>query len=197
VDREGNEPSLTEKIVRSTRDGSAGPVALGTVPPDRVVVVPEAPSVAPSAASEGAFAIGHAPRSRGARPRMPGFLRHGHPTLSSPVLAVAIVGVIVGVIGGVIAGTLFRDDLPSERRPATEVSGPDPGIVIPELSGLTASQAREVLVTVNLRLEGIVPVRGEPGVVAGTRPATGEVVGPGEAVTLLVGVKPDRLEQEA
>jgi hypothetical protein len=129
---------------------------------------------------------------------MPRFLRRGHPVRSLPVLSMALAGVIVGVI----VGTLSGRDLAPERRPAPE-GRPSPevretagGIVVPEVAGLTAWEARDVLVTVDLRLARIVPVRGEPGVVEGTRPATGEVVGPSEAVTLLVGVEPDRLGPE-
>lgn len=174
------------------REGPAGVVALRTAQPDRIVVLPEAPSVAPSVEREGAFAIGEAPRPRGARARIPGFLRRGHPMLTLSVVAL----LITGVIAGVVARTLFLGDLPSERRPATEVSGTDAGIVVPELSGLIASHARDVLLTANLRLAGIVPVGGEPGLVAGTRPAAGAVVSPGRAVTLMIGVEPERLEQE-
>jgi PASTA domain len=108
------------------------------------------------------------------------------------VLAVALAGMIVGVIAGTLSG---RDSLP-ERRPAPEVRETGGGIVVPEVAGLTAWEARDVLLTVDLRLARIVPVPGEPGVVVGTRPATGKVVGPGEAVTLLVGVEPDRLGPE-
>jgi hypothetical protein len=170
VAREANEASLGEKAVRTTREGP-GVTALRTARSDRIVIPPE-------------------PWVSEARPRIPGFLKRGHPVLSLSMLVV-IAGAIV-----LLEGPLLRGGLLSERRPASEVSGTDPGIVVPELAGLTASQAREVLVTVNLRLGGIVPVQGEPGVVGGTRPATGAVVGRGEAVTLLIGVQPDRLEQE-
>lgn len=190
VAREANEASLGEKVVRTTRDGPPGVVAFRTAQSDRIVIPPESPSIAPSGESEGALAIGEEPWANEARPRISGYLKRGHPMLSLSMLVV-IAGAIV-----LLGGPLLRGNLLSERRPASEVSGTDPGIVVPELAGLTASQARVVLVTVNLRLGGIVPVQGEPGVVGGTRPATGAVVGRGEAVTLLIGVEPDRLEQE-
>jgi hypothetical protein len=200
---EENEPSLTKRTFRRTRKGATGEASLRLAPPDRVVVIPEVPSAPSEGESEGALPIGQAPKTRRARRRIPGFLRRGHRhrKLNLTVLAVAIAaviaGVIAGVVPGVLTGTLFQGDLPSEQSPATEVSGEESGIVVPELAGLTASQAREVLVTVNLRVGGINPVQGEPGVVAGTRPVTGEVVRPGEAVTLLIGVESDRLERES
>jgi hypothetical protein len=198
---EKEEPSLTKKTVRSTRKGATGEASLRLAPPDRVVVIPEVPS-APSGEGEETLPIGQAPETRRARKRIPGFLRRGDRPrkLNLTVLAVAIAaviaGVIAGVVPGILTGTLFQEDLPSEQQPSPDVTGQGAGIVVPEMAGLTASQAREVLVTVNLRVGGIVPVQGEPGVVAGTRPATGEVVRPGEAVTLLIGVEPDRLGEE-
>jgi hypothetical protein len=194
-------PSLTKKTVSSTRKGATGEASLRLAPPDRVVVIPEVPS-APSGEGEETLPIGQAPETRRARKRIPGFLRRGDRPrkLNLTVLAVAIAaviaGVIAGVVPGILTGTLFQEDLPSEQQPSPDVTGQGAGIVVPEMAGLTASQAREVLVTVNLRVGGIVPVQGEPGVVAGTRPATGEVVRPGEAVTLLIGVEPDRLGEE-
>ena len=202
VGPEEKEPSVKKRTFRRTRKGATGEAALRLAPPDRVVVIPEVPS-APSGESEGAPPIGEAPETRRARKRIPRFLRRGHRNrkLNLTVLAVAIAAVIAGVIAGVVPGilngTLFQGDLPSEQSPAPDVTGQGSGIVVPELAGLTASQARQVLATVNLRVGGINPVQGEPGVVAGTRPATGEVLGPGEAVTLLIGVEPDRLERES
>jgi PASTA domain-containing protein len=199
---EEKEPSVTKRTFRRTRKGATGEASLRLAPPDRVVVIPEVPS-APSGESEGTLPTGQAPETRRARKRIPGFLRRGHRNrkLNLTVLAVAIAAVIAGVIAGVVPGilngTLFQGDLPSEQSPAPDVTGQGSGIVVPELAGLTASQARQVLATVNLRVGGINPVQGEPGVVAGTRPATGEVLGPGEAVTLLIGVEPDRLERES
>jgi hypothetical protein len=176
---------------KDVRDGPDGVVAPGTGQPDRLVVLPEAPSVATSAESNAAFAIGVKPRAGGARAPGPSFVRRRHRTLSLSVIAVVVVGVVAFV-----GGRLLREDVPSERRPVPESSGSAPEIVVPELSGLPASRARDVLVTANLRLAGIEPVPGEPGLVAATRPPSGAVVGPGEAVTLLIGVEPDRLEQE-
>jgi hypothetical protein len=199
---EEDEPSLTKRTFRRTRKGATGEAALRLAPPDRVVVIPEVPS-APSDEGEGTLPIGQAPETRRARKRIPGFLRRGHRhrklnlAVLAGVIAAMIAGAIAGVVPGILSGTLFQGDLPSEQSPATEVNGEESGIVVPELAGLTASQAREVLLTVNLRMGGINPVQGEPGVVAGTRPATGEVVRPGEAVTLLIGVESDRLERES
>ncbi|HZB04616.1 MAG TPA: PASTA domain-containing protein [Actinomycetota bacterium] len=200
--QEEDDRSLTKRTFRRTRKGATGEASLRLAPPDRVVVIPEVPS-APSDEGEGALPIGQAPETRRARKRIPGFLRRGnrHRKLNLAVLAgviaAMIAGAIAGVVPGILTGTLFQGDLPSEQSPATEVNGEESGIVVPELAGLTASQAREVLITVNLRMGGSVPVRGEPGVVAGTRPGTGEVVRPGGAVTLLIGVEPDRLERES
>ena len=199
---EEDDRSLTKRTFRRTRKGATGEASLRLAPPDRVVVIPEVPS-APSDEGEGALPIGQAPETRRARKRIPGFLRRGnrHRKLNLAVLAgviaAMIAGAIAGVVPGILSGTLFQGDLPSEQSPATEVNGEESGIVVPELAGLTASQARQVLITVNLRMGGSVPVRGEPGVVAGTRPGTGEVVRPGGAVTLLIGVEPDRLERES
>ena len=69
-------------------------------------------------------------------------------------------------------------------------------VVVPELRGLSAFEARRRLALRNLTLDEILPARGQPGLVIGSEPGVGQLVAAESPVTLFIGVQPDRLRQE-
>ena len=68
-----------------------------------------------------------------------------------------------------------------------------PGMDVPDVRGMSASQARAVLESSGLRFERGIAAEGTPGRVLGTLPSIGRSVSSGTPVTLIVGVEADRL----
>ena len=77
--------------------------------------------------------------------------------------------------------------------PAVEVLEAGEALV-PAVANLSVTDAREMLLGAGFTLAAVEPQVGPPGVVVASRPAQGSITEEGSAVTLLVGVDPERLE---
>jgi serine/threonine-protein kinase len=117
---------------------------------------------------------------------------------------VAFAAVIV--VLAVAATVAFVSTRPSSDRSAEQL-GPSPspsatalpsspalGVAVPDVDGLSAMEAQDLLVTKGLVVADAKPTPGPPGVVVGTDPPTSQVVKPGTPITLLVGATPERLD---
>ena len=148
-------------------------------------------------------------RDRGRVARPTGRTRKGRSaargivTLVAAIVASLTVAVGTAVIGDALfpvagtdqASTSRRPPPPSARAPIVDPNEPDPLLVmVPDVAGVSASEAREILVSADLELAGLVPMAGPPGEVIGTTPLPGSAVVPGEGILVHVGVEPDRLE---
>jgi PASTA domain len=99
----------------------------------------------------------------------------------------------------IVAGTLLVGRIGEEPTPAPPGSSERPRVstvTVPDLQGLTASEAKDRLTEEGLVLNGVVPVIGPPGIVRNNLPAPGESVAPAAGVVLFIGVEPDRFEEE-
>jgi PASTA domain len=109
------------------------------------------------------------------------------------------VALLMGSLGGAVLSDLSHLETTSaEPRGTVRTVGPAPTsqLTVPPVSGLTAAQARQVLVRAGLVLDDLVAARAEPGRVVSSVPAQGHPVAPGTAVTLLVGVEQQRFRLE-
>jgi hypothetical protein len=104
--------------------------------------------------------------------------------------------VVIGGLGGMALTRVGGGEpLAAEQAPRLEQArAPQP--TVPVLAGLTAADARRALVEAGLTLEEIVPAEGEPGRVVGSEPGPDQPVAPGTAVTMFVGVEPQRFREE-
>jgi beta-lactam-binding protein with PASTA domain len=68
------------------------------------------------------------------------------------------------------------------------------GVPIPDVVGLSALQAIQVLQSFGLSVTSAEPTPGSPGVVVATDPAAAAMVVPGTPVTLFVGTTPERVD---
>ena len=68
--------------------------------------------------------------------------------------------------------------------------------VVPDIAGLPIMEARDRLLDAGLGLARVLPTPGPPGVVVRIEPGPGRPLPSGTAVTLYVGVEPDRFVQE-
>jgi eukaryotic-like serine/threonine-protein kinase len=75
----------------------------------------------------------------------------------------------------------------------TSPTNPRPILSVPDVTGLAALDALEMLNDAGLHLARVEPVKGAPGVVKRTEPAAGAKVSPGAGIVLYVGVLPDRV----
>jgi hypothetical protein len=120
-------------------------------------------------------------------------------------IEVLVAGVILAVsllVGGTVAlldgsrdlGRVTDSPVAVSAPPATAptLAPPSSGVRVPELSGLTALEARERLLAAGLRLASVEPVIGPPGEVVRFDPLPGVAVDPGSPVTIYVGVTPQR-----
>lgn len=116
------------------------------------------------------------------------------------MLAAAVAVVAIGVV------TL----MPSSDPPGEERSGPPPsgaaqvspstsasGVIVPDVLGLSAMEARRMLAEAGLVVTDADPAPGVPGEVVGTDPPSSQIVAAGTSITLLVGASPERLEPTA
>jgi hypothetical protein len=111
---------------------------------------------------------------------------------------VVLVAVSFSVLSFLAAEEVQRPSsrpLPEEAAPADETP-PRAGPVVPELSGVSIWEARDRLLQADLTLDRVMPTPGPPGIVVSADPAPGRVVPAGTAVTVYVGVDPERLQQE-
>jgi serine/threonine protein kinase len=124
---------------------------------------------------------------------------------SFPARRFAAVAAAVAVVAAVAIG-LVADRSPSvgpraddrPRFPSEATSAPPPAaheVRVPDVDGLTAMEAQELLMSRGLVVADAEPAPGRPGEVVGTEPATSQLVAPGTAITLLVGASPDRLDE--
>lgn len=72
----------------------------------------------------------------------------------------------------------------------------EPGSVVPKVTGVSVSTARDLLLQADLTLDRVMPTPGPPGIVVSAEPPSGRVLPAGTAVGLYVGVEPDRLREE-
>jgi PASTA domain len=96
----------------------------------------------------------------------------------------------------------LRTDSPDRARPRPTASAKleraiATEVIVPNVTGLAAAEARERLIDANLVLERIVPAVGKAGTVVATEPTLGHAVSPGTPVKLFVGLNRDRLLEEA
>jgi hypothetical protein len=112
-------------------------------------------------------------------------------------LVVGLVSVVLGAGAGLLTAQFLHPEQPPRRiapgMRAGEVTGP----VVPEVTGLSAAEARDRLLDSSLRVVRLVPTPGEPGVVMRARPGSGRSVTPGTGVILYVGVDQARFEEES
>lgn len=86
---------------------------------------------------------------------------------------------------------------PSVSPPAPSPPPASEGTVaVPNLSGLTAVEARAALLEAGLNYDGNIPTPGPAGVVMRSDPASGERVAEGTAVKIYIGAESDRLLEE-
>ena len=115
-----------------------------------------------------------------------------------PLVTLVLVAVSFSVLSFLPAEEVQRPSsspLPEESAPADQTP-PPAGPVVPELSGVSIWEARDRLLQADLALDGVIPTPGPPGIVVSADPAPGRVVPAGTAVTVYVGVDPERLHQE-
>jgi PASTA domain len=109
------------------------------------------------------------------------------------------VALLMGSLGGAVINDLSHLETTSTE-PRVTVRTVSPARTsqhsVPPVAGMTAAQARQVLVRAGLVLDDLVAARAEPGRVVGSIPAQGHPVAPGTAVTLLVGVEQQRFRLE-
>jgi Protein kinase domain/PASTA domain len=106
-------------------------------------------------------------------------------------------GAVALIVAGILVTTIPETTIPGERTPPTAPVDQQPpaAVTVPDLRGLSAAEARDLLMDSGLILDRIVPVAGTPGIVVDTQPTPGEAVPPGTPVMLSIGVEPDRLDQ--
>jgi hypothetical protein len=115
-----------------------------------------------------------------------------------PLVTLVLVAVSFSVLSFLAAEEVQRPSsspLPEEAAPADETP-PRAGPVVPELSGVSIWEARDRLLQADLTLDRVMPTPGPPGIVVSADPAPGRVAPAGTAVTVYVGVDPERLQQE-
>jgi hypothetical protein len=80
---------------------------------------------------------------------------------------------------------------PATRHPTRTSPGNSrsEAIVMPDLRGMTLTEARSLLEQANLTLARDLEAHGEPGVVVATDPGLGRLVHPGTAVTIYIGAE--------
>jgi beta-lactam-binding protein with PASTA domain len=96
------------------------------------------------------------------------------------------------LLTAVLAFFLVRPGFdPATRQPARTSPGPTTSelIVMPDLRGMTFTEARSLLEEANLVLARDVEAHGEPGLVVATDPGLGRLVRPGTPVTLYLGAE--------
>jgi serine/threonine protein kinase len=140
-----------------------------------------------------------APRRSAASARMVGAIRGASRRVRMPVVAAAAASIaIVAVMMIVMALPRSRDrEVPRGDRSPTASAAAVEGVVVPEVTGLSAMEARALLSRAGLRVGEAEPTPGPPGLVVATDPASPEIVEEGAPVVLLVGVSPDRYADEA
>jgi hypothetical protein len=121
------------------------------------------------------------------------------------------VGVVLLVSAIVMATSLHEAEEVSPRPiapssgPSLAVIGPSPapstplpseGTTVPDVVGLTAFEAVQLLAEADLVVARIEPVAGQPGSVVGSEPAVGERVAIDTAVVLFIGTQPERIREE-
>jgi serine/threonine-protein kinase len=125
----------------------------------------------------------------------------------------AVAVVIAASIAGIVAqGSSDRRPSsaapPAAAAPASPAAEPTPtpaetpspapqttsGLVVPDVLGLSALDARRLLERSGLEVAASEPAPGPPGEVVGTSPRVAELVAPGTRVTLFVGTTSDRLD---
>jgi PASTA domain/Protein tyrosine and serine/threonine kinase len=112
----------------------------------------------------------------------------GHPSGGTGWLLAG--GVVL--LTAVLAFFLVRPGFdPATRQPARTSPGPTTSelIVMPDLRGMTFTEARSLLEEANLVLARDVEAHGEPGLVVATDPGLGRLVRPGTPVTLYLGAE--------
>lgn len=125
------------------------------------------------------------------------------PGARPPTRRIAIGAAIVAAVATAAIG-FFAIKSPSENQRSGNQVRPSPSaatsaasssaVAVPDVDGLSAMEAEELLVAEGLVVADAEPTPGPPGEVVGTDPPTSQLVPPGTAVTLLVGALPDRLD---
>lgn len=99
---------------------------------------------------------------------------------------------MLAVVGTGIQLLMSTPDPSKTYPPAPDIDAA-PGMGVPDVRGMSASQARAVLERSGLRFQRAIANEGPPGRVLGTLPSIGRSVSSGTPVTLIVGVEADRL----
>lgn len=156
---------------------------------ERTIVLPEAPERPPPSVADGSQGASRPPS------------RTVHRPTAQILLVVAL------VLASLVAFSLSRSSSLGDVEPPSRVrllggSAPaedtpsEGGPLVPRVAGLSISEARDRLLQASLTLDQVLPTHGPPGIVVRADPASGRVLPAGAAVSLFVGVEPDRLKQE-
>jgi PASTA domain len=116
-----------------------------------------------------------------------------------PAVALGVLALLVGLSILILASSKEARRFSPSRFPSETTqhgkAAPRDGSIVPDVSGLTASDARGQLLEVDLALGSAIPTPGPPGAVVRTDPASGRAVPPGTAVTIYVGVESHRMKE--
>jgi serine/threonine protein kinase len=118
------------------------------------------------------------------------------PAVAAAVALVATVAIgLVAVRSGSVSPQANDPHVGSPSEATTASPSATAAVRVPDVEGLTAMEAQELLMRTGLVIADAVPAAGPLGEVVGTEPATSQLVAPGTAVTLLVGAPQDRLDE--
>ena len=112
----------------------------------------------------------------------------------------ALVGAIILVFGlgaGILAAMLTHGAPTGGRPGGSPPPAASPKKPVPDVRGLTVSQAREVLTLAGLRLADVTPMAGTPGIVLRSLPQPGARVVPGRPIHVWVGMEPSPSRQQS
>jgi hypothetical protein len=118
------------------------------------------------------------------------------PALAAAVALAATIAIgFVAVRSGSVSPRANDPHVGSPSEATTAPPSATAAIRVPDVEGLTAMEAEELLMRTGLVIADAEPAAGPLGEVVGTEPATSQLVAPGTAVTLLVGAPQDRLDE--
>jgi serine/threonine protein kinase len=138
-----------------------------------------------SAAARGARAVGRIPRQAKVS------------TIAVSVLSVALTAAAVVVLtSGPSPKRPIQRPLAARMMPSSPTTQTF-GVTVPEVEGLSATEARVALERAGLLVVDAEPTPGPPGKVVDTDPAVSAIVERGSAIVLYVGASADRLRDES
>lgn len=189
--------------VKTQGPGERGTSGPGTIEPEAARGEGRAPHRArPARRPTPRAPSGPPPDHRGPTPgpgRGPG--RHAR-IVGASIVALAVLAIALVTVADLVAPTTDGEtaagpaSLQGARTDPSPIDARGPGtglVAVPDVAGMSASEAREILLSADLELARLVPAPGPPGEVVGSSPLAGHIVAPGEGVVVMVGAEPDRL----